>query len=269
MPTTLNFYNSNSTTFFDDTVDVDMSIIHDRFLALVPKGGFVLDAGCGSGRDARAFKLRGCRVAAFDASPELAALAGVHIGQEVATRTFDDVGEVGLYDGIWACASLLYIPLAELPDTLNRLWRALKPGGVCYVSFKDGNGERYKDGRHFTDLNELALRRLFASLTDVFRIECWQSSDVRPERSDLWLNAIIRRKHHDGNHLITGGTGNPFLPSLLEGIREQLKLKWQSLLSRRPVCVCCLPISKMHWFHRLSARDQRLACVSLPVIISM
>ena len=174
-----------------------------------------------------------------------------------------------MYDGIWACASLLYIPLAELPDTLNRLWRALKPGGVCYVSFKDGNGERYKDGRHFTDLNELALRRLFASLTDVFRIECWQSSDVRPERSDLWLNAIIRRKHHDGNHLITGGTGNPFLPSLLEGIREQLKLKWQSLLSRRPVCVCCLPISKMHWFHRLSARDQRLACVSLPVIISM
>jgi len=35
--------------------------------------------------------LRGCRVAVFDASPELAALVGVHIWQEVATLTFSDV----------------------------------------------------------------------------------------------------------------------------------------------------------------------------------
>jgi superfamily II DNA or RNA helicase/HKD family nuclease/SOS-response transcriptional repressor LexA len=224
MPETLNYYNNNSTAFFDDTVGVDMSNIHDRFLTHVPRGGFVLDAGCGSGRDAREFKVRGYRVVAFDASPELAVLAGLHIGQDVAIRTFVDVSEVGLYDGIWACASLLHLPLAELPDALNRLWLALKPGGVFYLSFKDGNGERNKDGRHFTDLNELALRRLFSGLSDVLRMECWQSSDARPDRTDLWLNAIIRRKHHDGARLITGGSHNPFLPSLLEGIRQATEI---------------------------------------------
>jgi len=225
MSNTLNYYSLNSRAFFNDTVGVDMTIIHDRFLALVPKGGFVLDAGCGSGRDSLAFKQRGYRVAAFDASPELAELAGELIGQEVVTRTFSDVAEVGLYDGVWACASLLHLSLDSLPDAINRLWQALKPGGVCYVSFKDGNCERIKDGRHFTDLNELALRRLFAELHDVFRIECWQTADARPGRADLWLNAIIRRKHQHNGRLITGGAGNPFLPSLLDGIRQATEIE--------------------------------------------
>lgn len=109
MSDTVSYYNNNAPTFFNDTVSVDMYLLHDRFLALVPKGGFVLDAGCGSGRDARAFKQRGYRVAAFDASPELAALASEYIGHYVAVRTFADVDEVGLYDGIWACASLLHL----------------------------------------------------------------------------------------------------------------------------------------------------------------
>jgi len=225
MSDTVSYYNNNAPTFFNDTVSVDMYLLHDRFLALVPKGGFVLDAGCGSGRDARAFKQRGYRVAAFDASPELAALASEYIGHYVAVRTFADVDEVGLYDGIWACASLLHLPLSELSDAINRLWRALKPGGVFYLSFKEGFGERTKDGRQFTDLNELALRRFFNGFTDLLRIECWQSTDGRPDRSDVWLNAIVRRKHHAGGRLITGGSTNPFLPSLLEGIRQATEIE--------------------------------------------
>lgn len=191
---TLHYYKTNSTAFFDETVGVDMTVIHDRFLSLVPKGGFVLDAGCGSGRDAKAFKQYGYRVAAFDASSELAALASEHIGYDVDVRTFSEVDEVGFYDGIWACASLLHLPLSELPDAINRLWQALKPGGIMYVSFKEGTTERIKDGRHFTDLTEFKLRCLFNGINDVLRIECWQTTDVRPERSDVWLNAIVSRK---------------------------------------------------------------------------
>lgn len=47
----------------------------DRFLALVPPGGAVLDLGCGSGRPiAHALVGRGYRVTGVDASPELIAL---------------------------------------------------------------------------------------------------------------------------------------------------------------------------------------------------
>ena len=91
MSNTLNYYNSNVQTFFNDTIGVDMSTLHERFLSAVPDGGYVLDAGCGSGRDAKAFKERGYRVAAFDASPPLVELACKHVGQDVEVRSFADV----------------------------------------------------------------------------------------------------------------------------------------------------------------------------------
>jgi hypothetical protein len=46
------------------------------------------------------------------------------------------------FDGIWACASPLHVPRLELPPRMTRLAKALKPGGVMYVSFKYGLGER-------------------------------------------------------------------------------------------------------------------------------
>ena len=63
-------------------------------------------------------------------------------------------------DGIWACASLLHVPGAELPDVMQRLCKALKPGGVLYASFKYGTGEREHHGRRFTDLDEPGLAAL-------------------------------------------------------------------------------------------------------------
>ena len=104
MTTTLVYYEENAARFFAETANVDMSALHARFLAHVVPGGLILDAGCGSGRDAKAFLLRNYRIVAFDASPRLAELAARHLEQPVAVKTFADVSEEALYDGIWACA---------------------------------------------------------------------------------------------------------------------------------------------------------------------
>ncbi len=201
-----------------------MSTLHDRFLGAIPEGGIILDAGCGSGRDAKAFKDHGFRIEAFDASSELAAMAGEFLGQPVSVRTFADIDEVALYDGIWACASLLHLPFCEIPGALSRLWSALKPGGSLYVSFKEGKGEREKDGRHFTDLDEKTLRGLLGNLSSVGDLDFWRTSDQRPGRADIWLNAMVRRKHPVPDKLVTGGQNNPFLPSLLSGIRNAAEI---------------------------------------------
>jgi len=73
------------------------------------------------------------------------------------------------------------------------LWAALNPGGVSYVSFKLGNGERWHNGRHFTDANEDRLRQWTVHLSDVAKIECWVTQDQRPGRTESWLNALIFR----------------------------------------------------------------------------
>ena len=219
MTQTLTYYNQNASSFFRNTVDVDMSVLHERFLSKVSAGGNVLDAGCGSGRDTKAFLSRGYRVTAFDASEELVNLAKKHTGAPVQLRSFLDVEEQAMYDGIWACASLLHVPHAEVPKVLQRLWNALKPGGAFYLSFKLGTTERVQDGRHFTDVDESQLQEWLAALANVHGVECWLSTDQRPGRTEQWLNALFLRTSAPKDHLITGGE-DPFLPHLSSAINS-------------------------------------------------
>jgi len=124
------WYAANAERFFADTVNSAAERMFAAFLPYLPEGGRILDAGCGSGRDAKAFLQRGFAVTAIDASPQLARLASQHAGIEVQVMRFSDVAWSDRFDGIWACASLLHVPRAELPATLRRLVGALKPGGV-------------------------------------------------------------------------------------------------------------------------------------------
>ena len=118
MNQTPNYYREFAATFFESTVGVDMTPIRERFATLLPRGARILDAGCGSGRDARAFAQQGYAVSAFDASPELAALASEHCGFTVNVRTFQEVNETDAYDGIWCCASLLHVEVSDMPGVL-------------------------------------------------------------------------------------------------------------------------------------------------------
>lgn len=217
------YYRQNAQRFFTDTVSLDMSALYQPFIACLPPGARILDAGCGSGRDAKAFSEMGFTVEAFDASAELVALARQFSGKPVERMRFQDVAAVEKYDGIWCCASLLHVSEAELPEVMTKLAIALKPGGVWYLSFKYGRGEREKDGRRFTDLDAAGLQKLVDEVNDIsggflarskaeikrgvgskdrtennFVLDTerlWQTGDLRIGRGDeVWLNAIIRKE---------------------------------------------------------------------------
>ena len=189
---TATYYRDNAAGFFQETVDVDMAPLYDHFLPSVPVGGRILDAGCGSGRDALVFRDRGYRVTAFDASAELAALATGHTGLPVFVLRFQDLNWERRFDGIWACASLLHISSAELADAMRRLANALKPTGILYASFKYGQGEREHNGRRFTDLDEQGLERLLTRVERLEELDTWITADRRPGRTDeRWLNTLL------------------------------------------------------------------------------
>jgi superfamily II DNA or RNA helicase/SAM-dependent methyltransferase len=219
MTNTLDYYNQHAADFFADTVLVNMESLHQRFLSHVPDGGLILDAGCGSGRDTKAFTEKGFRVIAFDGSACMAELATKHAEQQVAVRRFTDVTEQFCYDGVWACASLLHLPAEEIPDAIGRLWASLKPGGVLYLSFKFGIGQRQHNGRHFTDADQAVLYSWLDCLRDLDRIDQWITVDQRPDRTAHWINALIFRQQLRSERLITGGD-NPFLPHLCSAIRQ-------------------------------------------------
>ncbi len=187
------YYSRNADAYVDETVNADMEDLYTPFTDRLPPGARVLDAGCGAGRDVRFFLKKGYRVEAVDISPEMAVRAEALTGIPVDRKSFEAVDKIDYYDGIWCCASLLHVPFSGLPAALSALARALKPGGVLYASFKYGRGERVKNGRHFTDLDEKTLQRLADGINRLELRAVWCTPDVRPGRSDKWLNALLRR----------------------------------------------------------------------------
>lgn len=114
-------------------------------------------------------------------------------GIPVRYQSFYELTESNQYDGIWACASLLHCDRNRLPDVLKRIYNALRRGGVCYMSFKYGSTDREKDGRAFTDLDEVQAKELLDQLQVVEVLQQWITVDKRPDHNEEWLNILWKK----------------------------------------------------------------------------
>lgn len=191
MDLTKDYYKNNAEQFAKETVDADIGDVRERFLKHIPEGGTILDFGCGSGRDTKAFKDAGYDVYAIDGSEELCRMASEYSGVEVKCMDFFSFDEVDKYDGIFACASLLHVSPERLPELITKMLMSLKKGGVIYMSFKYGDFSGERDGRHFTDLNEESFREILSLVKGARILEEWHSEDVRRGKTASWLNEII------------------------------------------------------------------------------
>ncbi len=126
MNPTLTYYNTNAQTFIEGTRSVDFSENQTKFITKLPTIAYILDFGCGSGRDTKYFLEKGYSVEAIDGSEELCKLAGAYTGIKVKNMLFQDLQEVEKYDAIWACSSILHLPYTELIEVLKKMATALK-----------------------------------------------------------------------------------------------------------------------------------------------
>ena len=188
------YYETHADDFRVRAEALPMDSVYEPFLRLLPRDAHILDAGCGSGRDAAAFLARGYRVTAIDASPAMVHSAKRH-GIDARVVTFQRMTFNEEFDGIWACASVLHVPHAEVPEVLRRFARALKPHGVLYVSVKEGHGEGVAgDGRFFSYFSLDEFSRLLTCENLFDALKAWENSS--PDSSGTtrtWLNFLARK----------------------------------------------------------------------------
>ena len=192
---TINYYNTNAKKFATSTVTVEFTQMQNRFITKLHKPATILDFGCGSGRDTKYFLEQGFQVEAIDGSKELCRIASEYTGISVRQMFFQELNEVEKYDGIWACSSILHLPVKELREVMQKMVAALKQKGIIYTSFKYGTFEGERNGRYFTDMTEAAFSELIKDIQALEIEEQWITSDVRPGRAEeKWLNLILRKK---------------------------------------------------------------------------
>jgi len=195
--TTLAFYEASADAYFETTAHLDLGPLWDRFLAVVPKGGRILDAGSGSGRDTRHFMALGYDVDAFDASPALVRLSTKFTNQQTQMASFATWrASPRRYDGVWAFASLLHVRRAELRQAVEKLAQSLKPGGSLFASFKSDDHDLVDSrGRRFTNLTLLAAKTLFRSLPEFDAVEVWrEEARAAHGETTTWVYVLARRR---------------------------------------------------------------------------
>ncbi|HAR80003.1 MAG TPA: SAM-dependent methyltransferase [Succinivibrionaceae bacterium] len=191
---TIDYYNTNSSDFINDTKKVEFSELQNRFLSLLPEDALILDLGCGSGRDSRYFLDKGSRVTAVDASLEMCRQASVFTGLDVINATFEAFETAKRFDGIWACASLVHVERSELPFIINKYAAMLKKSGIFYLSFKYGDFEGLRGGRYFNDLTEELFMQIISDTANINMLSTGITYDVRPARhKERWLNCFLKK----------------------------------------------------------------------------
>jgi SAM-dependent methyltransferase len=133
-----------------------------EFLSMLPKGARILELGCGGGIDAQAMIAAGFDVDPTEGVAEIAQKAERRLGRPVRLMRFDQLDEEDRYDAVWANASLIHVPRPALPDVLARVFKALRPGGVHFATYKSGGEEgRDRSGRYFNYLDETQLLDIY------------------------------------------------------------------------------------------------------------
>lgn len=193
---TVDYYNENAKDFVQGTISVDFTKVQHKFIDKLEKGDYILDFGCGSGRDTKYFIDNGFKVDAIDGSEELCKLASDYTGIKVKYMYFQQLSDIDKYNGIWACSSILHLKYEELIRVIEKMNLALKQNGIIYTSFKYGDFEGERNGRYFTDMTEISFKKLIENIRDLRIEEYWITSDVRPGlNEEKWLNLILRKNY--------------------------------------------------------------------------
>ena len=191
---TQKFYSENAETFFEETLEIDLSHSYKSFLSNLKKGSFILDLGCGSGRDSNYFRDTGYQVESWEPNEELACLAEAYLEYPVKRASSYELQAIDNYHAIWASASLLHLNYEDFCETLPRIENALQPGGVFYSSFKWGAEDTFVGSRFFLMMTKERLLKSITSVTKFKIQELRIRQDHRPEKlGQSWLECVATK----------------------------------------------------------------------------
>lgn len=195
MNSTIDYYNRNADDYFAHTVDVSFDEIYSRFLKYIPKGGRIIDLGCGSGRDVKWFCDHGYEAYGLDASEELVKKASNTLGITVYTGLIEEWIADEPFDGIWCCASLMHLNDNELEQFFANLKNNLKANGVLFLSIKSGIQTGLDEkGRYLRDFTEKDVHEIIDRHSELEVREIWYTEDKLARDTFRWMNVIIENK---------------------------------------------------------------------------
>ncbi|MDP6980089.1 MAG: class I SAM-dependent methyltransferase [Myxococcota bacterium] len=194
--TTLSHYEDGAESFWQGTRDHDVSQNIEALLAELPsdRPQRILDFGCGPGRDLVAFIERGHEPVGLDGAAAFVAMAREHAGVEVLHQDFLALElPAGVFDGVFANATLFHVPSRELPRVLGELRACLRPGGVLFSSNPRGDNREGWNGQRYGAYHDLDAWRAYVTGAGFEEIRHYYRPPGLPRDEQPWLASLWRR----------------------------------------------------------------------------
>src|SRR3954468_12168116 len=193
--TTIAFYDRFARAFWNGTRDHDVSQNYAALLDAIEGDPpyCILDLGCGPGRDLGYFRSLGHEAVGLDGSGQFIAMARAHSGCEVLHQDFLALQlPEGLFDGVFANASLFHVPSQELPRVLLELHAALKPRGVLFASNPHGHNEEGWNRGRYGVYHDLKNWRRYMSAAGFVELTHYYRPPGLPRAQQPWLASVWR-----------------------------------------------------------------------------
>lgn len=196
MKTTINSYNEHALEYAVEStgrgarVD-DVELI---FKLIKKKDPFIVELGCGNGRDAKEFLKRTDRYLGMDASEKLIEEARkTNPGLNFEVATFTDFRFPRFIDGVVAFASLLHTNRATLRKILKRAADGLNPNGIVFLSMYYGGYEK------LTRTDNMGTRTFYHyTPEDILRLATKEFKEIYRERQNIrgkkWFNLVLQKR---------------------------------------------------------------------------
>ena len=185
------FYQENYKAYHEKTFSIDPSSFLAPLAQRLPAEAFVLDVGCGSGRDLLWMKKRGFDVIGFERSLGLAELARDNAACEVIEGDFESYDFSSfLVDAIMLVGALVHVPHERFSDVFQNITSAIPDNGSVLITLKQGSGDLTDpDGRIFYLWEDPRARELFDTLG--FKVCDFSTSVSKTGSGNVWLSYVL------------------------------------------------------------------------------
>lgn len=161
------FYNTYPDAFDKIPFAEHLPALFLKYAEKLP-GKKVLEVGAGGGAFAFWMMQKGFSITCLEpAEAQAEKIREKSPRLEVYVKTLQEFKTQEKFNGIVAISSLIHIPKNELCAQIKKMSAFLKPRGLLFVSFIEGEGEEYEDPtqtgklRYFAKYSLAALRELF------------------------------------------------------------------------------------------------------------
>ena len=177
--------------YHEKTFSIDPSSFLEPLARRLPAEAFILDVGCGSGRDLLWMKNKGFEVIGFERSPELAELARENAGCEVIEGDFEtyDFSSI-LVDGVMLIGALVHTPYERFAEVFKNITAALPKHGNVLITLKEGSGSRTdSDNRTFYLWQDQKAREIFDTFG--FEVRDFSKAVSKTGSNDVWMSYVL------------------------------------------------------------------------------